>query len=133
MARCVQGDHVEFADRKALAVKEQVIELAAVTLEFGSGVEDLAEDVLDDADLLADAERTAEPFLDVGRCREVVRVDVGLENPLDLKPLLPDEGDELIRLLRSRAARGGVVIQHGVDNCAVVGRRTPHDMARGVS
>ena len=109
-----------------------MIELAAVTLEFGSGVEDLAEDVLDDADLLADAERTAEPFLDVGRCREVVRVDVGLENPLDLKPLLPDEGDELIRLLRSRAARGGVVIQHGVDNCAVVGRGTPHDMARGV-
>ena len=78
----MQGDHVEFADRKALAVKEQVIELAAVTLEFGSGVEDLAEDVLDDTDLLADAERTAELFLDVRRCREVVRVDVGLENPL---------------------------------------------------
>ena len=73
------------------------VELAAVALEFGPGIEDPAEDVLDDTNVVADAERAAEPLLDVGRGREVVRVDVGLEDPLDLKPLLPDEGDELVR------------------------------------
>jgi hypothetical protein len=57
-----------------------MVELAAVALELGSGVED----VLDDTDVPADGERAAEPVLDVGRGREVVRVDVGLENPLDL-------------------------------------------------
>jgi hypothetical protein len=55
-------------------------------LELGPGVENLAEDVLNDADVLADAERAAEPFLDVGRSREVVRVDVGLQDPFDLEP-----------------------------------------------
>jgi hypothetical protein len=61
-----------------------MVELAAVALELGSGVEHLAEDVLDDTDVPADGERAAEPVLDVGRGREVVRVGVGLENPLDL-------------------------------------------------
>jgi hypothetical protein len=104
VAWCVQDDRVEFADREALAVNEQMVELAAVALEFGPGIEDLAEDVLNDTDVLADAERAAEPFLDVGRGREVVRVDVGLEDPFDLEPLLLDEGDELVRRLGRRAA-----------------------------
>ena len=66
-----------------------MVELAAVALELGSGIEHLAEDVLDDADVLADGERAAEPVLDVGRDRKVVRVDVGLDNPLDLEARLP--------------------------------------------
>ena len=94
VSRNVKGDRVEFADREALAVNEQMVELAAVTLEFGPGIEDLAEGVLDDADVLADAERAAEPLFDVGRGREVVSVDVGFG---DLDPVLPYEGDELVR------------------------------------
>jgi hypothetical protein len=42
-----------------------MVELAAVALELGSGIEHLAEDVLDDADVLADGERAAEPVLDL--------------------------------------------------------------------
>ena len=91
MAWCVQGDRVEFADREALAIREQMVKLPAVALEFGARIEDLAKDVLDDTDVLADAERTATPVFDVGRSREVVRVDVGLEDPLDLEPPLPDK------------------------------------------
>ena len=106
-----------------------MVELAAAALELGSGVEHLAEDVLDDTDVPADGERAAEPVLDVGRCREVVRVEVGLENPLDLQPLLTDEGDELVRRFRRRAASGGVVIQYGVDNRTVSRREIPNDMA----
>jgi hypothetical protein len=73
----VQGNRVEFADREALAIREQMVKLPAVALKFGPGIEDLAEDVLDDTDVLADAERTATPVFDLGRSREVVCVDVG--------------------------------------------------------
>ena len=65
----VQRDRVERADREALAVGEQMVELAAVTLELGPGIEDLAEDVLNDTDVLANSEHAAEPFLDVRRGR----------------------------------------------------------------
>jgi hypothetical protein len=128
VARRVQGDRVEFADPEALAVSEQPVELASIALEFGASIEDLAEYVLDDADALADAECTAEPLLNVGCGREVVRVDVGLEDPVDLEPLLANEGDELIRRLHRSAAGGGIVIQYGVDNRAVPGRGIPHDI-----
>src|SRR6516225_5053299 len=104
VARGVQGDRVEVADSEALVIDEQMVKLAAVALELGPSVENLAEDVLNDADVLAYAERAAEPFLDVGRSREVVRVDVGLQDPFDLEPPLPDEGDELVRRLCCGAA-----------------------------
>ena len=73
----MQGDRVESADREALAIDKQMVELATVVLELGPGIEDLAEDVLNDADILADAELAAEPFLDVGRSREMVCVERG--------------------------------------------------------
>ena len=86
VSRNVKGDRVEFADREALAVNEQMVELAAVTLEFGPGIEDLAEGVLDDADVLADAERAAEPLFDVGRGKEVVS-GRGFRGPRSRAPL----------------------------------------------
>ena len=55
------------ADHVGVAVLEQTVELAAVALEFGAFVEDLAEGLLHDGDLLADAELAAELALDVGR------------------------------------------------------------------
>ena len=62
VARCVQSDRVEVADSEALKIDEQIVELAAIALELGPGIENLAEDVLNDADVLADAERATEPF-----------------------------------------------------------------------
>jgi hypothetical protein len=52
VAWCVQGDRVEVADREALAIAEQMVELAAVALELGPRIEDLAEDVLNNTDVL---------------------------------------------------------------------------------
>jgi hypothetical protein len=67
-------------------------------------LKNLAEYALNDADVLADAERAAEPLLDVGRSRKVVRVDVGLQDPFHLEPPLSDEGDELVRRFGCGAA-----------------------------
>jgi hypothetical protein len=120
------------ADREALAVDEQMIELAAVALKLRPGVEDLAEDVLHDTNVLANAERAAEPFLHVRRGREVIRVDVGLEDPLDLKPLVPDERDDLVRRVRCGPARGGVVVQDRIHDCAAPRCGIAHNMTRRI-
>jgi hypothetical protein len=57
----------------------------AVALELGAFVEDLAEGVLHDGDLVADADLAAELFLDVGRGRQVVGMDMGLDQPFQLQ------------------------------------------------
>ena len=65
-----------------ITVVEQQIELAAVTLEIRTCIEDFAERVLDDGDLLADTELAAKLLLDIGRGGKMIGVDVGLENPI---------------------------------------------------
>ncbi len=73
------------ADVKAVAFLEQLVELAAVALELGALVEDLAEGVLHHGDLVADADLAAEVFLQIGRGGQVVGMDVGFENPRKFK------------------------------------------------
>jgi hypothetical protein len=73
---------------------EQRVELRAVALELGAFVEDLAEGVLHDHDLAADADLAAELLLDVGRSRQVVGMDVGLDDPLKLQAVFLDVLDD---------------------------------------
>jgi hypothetical protein len=68
-----------------VAVLEEGVELRAIALELGAFVEDLAEGVLHDHDLVADADLAAELVLDVGRSGKVVGMDVGLDDPLKLE------------------------------------------------
>ena len=82
------GLHV--ADLVGVAVLEQPVELAAVALELGAFVEDLAEGVLHDRDVLADAELAAELALDVGRSRQVVGMDMRLDQPLQIEATMLD-------------------------------------------
>ena len=67
---------------------EQPVELAAVALEFGALVEDLAERLLHDDDGVADADLAAELVLDIGRGRKMVGVDMGLDQPFELEAML---------------------------------------------
>jgi hypothetical protein len=80
-----EGAHA--ADHVGVAILEQRVELAAVALELGAFVEDLAEGVLHHGDVAADADLAAELLLDVGRARQVVGMDMGLDQPLELQPL----------------------------------------------
>jgi hypothetical protein len=73
------------ADIVGVAVLEQGVELRAVALELGAFVEDLAEGVLHDHDLVTDADLAAELVLDVRRSRKVVGVHMGLDDPLKLE------------------------------------------------
>jgi hypothetical protein len=71
-------------------------------------------------------------FLDIGRRREVIGVDVGLDQPFDAEPVLLDEGDDPVRVLVGDAAGGVVDVHDGIDDGAGVGLRILHDVADGV-
>src|SRR5690606_28988957 len=58
----------------------------------------------------------------VGR-GEVVRMWVGVEDPLELKALVGDEGQQFIGADRTRRPRLFVVIEHRVDDRAALGAR----------
>src|SRR3546814_3483175 len=76
------GDR-QIADREAVAVRPEAVEIRAVTSKIGPGIENVAEDRLDIADMLADRDRTTEPLLKPGRRRKMVGVSMGLEEPVD--------------------------------------------------
>ena len=94
MAWRVQHVAAHLADVKAVALFEERVELRAVALELGALVEDLAEGVLDDPDVVADADLAAELLLKIGRGGEVVGMDMGLQDPLHVEALALDMGDD---------------------------------------
>ena len=80
--------HVDphLADHDAVAFDEEPVELRAVALKRGAFVEHLAERVLHHGDAVADADLTAQTFLQIGRGREVVGVHMGFQKPGDGQP-----------------------------------------------
>ena len=78
MAGGVHDEGGHLADLERVPDLEECVELAAVALELGALVEDLAEGLLPHGDPGADADLPAELLLDVGRRREVVGMDMGL-------------------------------------------------------
>ncbi len=127
----MQGRGLKPADGEAVAVVEKLVELAAVAAERGPFVEDFAEDVLHLDDVAADGQTAAEAFLQVGRGRQVVGVSVGLQQPVNLKVFGLHIGDQGVGRGGRGAARGGIIIQHAVDDGAGPGVRVAHDMADG--
>ena len=80
----------------------------------------------------ADAEPAAELLLEVGRRREMVGVDMGLEDPLDLELLLPHMGDDGVGRVMIGAARCRIVVEHRIDDGAVLRCRIDYDIAERV-
>ena len=129
MARRPDRLGLEPADLEALAILEQMVELRAVMGKARPGIEDLAEHVLHLADMIADADPAAEMFLDIGRRREMVGMDMGFQHPVHYQPLGADKFDHRIGRFRRRAPGGGAVIEHGIDHGGALGRRIPDDIA----
>ena len=108
MARRARHDLAhQFADLEAFAVGEQLIEVAAVSLQVVGG-EHRPENLLHVLDVLADTDLGAGLGLDVGRARQVVGVGVRLERPHDGPALLP--GSAQNRLDRPGVDRATVVV-----------------------
>ncbi|MCY1236929.1 hypothetical protein D9M72_496050 [compost metagenome] len=60
MSRYMQDRCLEIANLEPVTILEELIELAAVPLELGAGIEDLAEDLLHPDNLAANRERAPE-------------------------------------------------------------------------
>ncbi len=86
----------ERADREDVALLEEFVKLGPVALESRALVEDLSERVLDDGDLLADADLPAEFLLNVWRRREMIRMDMRLEKPDRLQALFLHMVDDAV-------------------------------------
>ncbi len=75
---------LQITDRICVAIFEKAIKLAAVALELRSFVKNFPENVLNDANVLSNAEFPTELLLNVGRCGEVIGMRVCFDEPLDL-------------------------------------------------
>ena len=111
MAGRLHGEGRHRADAVGVAVLEEPVELAAVAAKVRSLVEDLAEGLLHDGDVCADAKLPAELALNVGRRRQVVCVDVRLEQPLDRQTALLDEVGDFVGMLVGKPAGGVVYVE----------------------
>ena len=79
----MNGRGFERADPVGLAIGEQVIKLAAIGVEGLTFIEDFAEHLLNRRDVFADAGASAQLRLDVRRSRQVVGMDMRIDNPVD--------------------------------------------------
>jgi hypothetical protein len=122
----------ERAERELVAVAEQPVELAAVALELGAGVEHLAEGLLHHDDVVADAELAAEFLLHIGRRRQVIGMHMGLEHPFAHQTPVAHIGDDLVGRGGRGAPGGGIVVEHRVEHRAGLRRRIGDHVAHGV-
>src|SRR5262245_21840714 len=109
-----------------------MVELAAVPLKLAASVEDLAERILDDGNLVADSEPSPKPFLDIGGRRKMISMHMLLENPVE--PELPrlDIGDQPICRSSVCATGGCVVVENRIDDCALLRCGIAHHVAHGI-
>src|SRR3546814_11694925 len=121
----MQHGEQNIADHQFIPVLEQTVELRAVALELGTFIEDFSEDALHRHDLAPDCPLTAKFLLQIGRGRQVVRVRVGLEAPVDGTPLLLHTGDNLVRPLEAGPARGLAPVTHAASAALSPGRSYP--------
>jgi hypothetical protein len=113
--------HLHAADVEALAVGEQVVELAAVGQEAALQVVELAEGGLHLRDVRADGDAAAGAGLDVARGGQVVGVCVGLQDPLQHQAVFAQVGHDGIGPAAAGAAGLHVEVEHRVDHGGGVG------------
>ena len=129
MARRVDGSCLDAAQPEGLAILEQMLELATIAGEAGLRVEQIAEGLLHLGDGRADRQPAAQLFQQVRRGRQVIGVDMGLQNPFDRQALRLYMRDQPVGGIGACAPRGRIEIQHRIDNGRLAGRRIGDDVA----
>src|SRR3546814_5740945 len=96
-----------------------MIELTSILGHVVTGIEQRAKGLLHGGDATADADLASKLFFQVRRRREVVGVDMGFKNPLNLGVQLGHPGDQRVGRRRRGMAGLGIVIQYAVHERAV--------------
>lgn len=116
MAGNVERYSLDIAQAECLAIGEQVIELRSVTFEFGSGIEQLAEDFLHANDLATDGELSSKPFLQIGRGRDVIGMSMRLDLPLHFQTIRSYVFDDAVGRSVGSAPRCRLKVEDRIDN-----------------
>ncbi|MNV89284.1 hypothetical protein D3C71_1835670 [compost metagenome] len=81
----MQRTGMQVADAETFFVHQQDIELTAITGEAGFSVEQVTEHLLHLSDVSADGCVPTELFLQIRRCRKMIGMDMGFQDPLHLR------------------------------------------------
>ncbi|RMN37933.1 hypothetical protein ALQ60_102022 [Pseudomonas syringae pv. papulans] len=127
----VHGLDLKRAEGERRVVFQQHIELAAITGKVGRRVEQRAEGFLHGGDVAANDNLPTQPLFQIRRCREVISVHVGFENPLHRGAQRLRPFDHPVGRLGPGAAGLGVVIEHAVDQRTLLAVQVHHQIADG--
>ena len=127
--------HFDFqlTDLEGVAVGKQVIELRTVGGKARLCIEQLAEHALHRGDMFTDGDLPAQLFLQVRRSGKVIGVGMGFQQPGHFQIMGSDIVDQLVGRGIGSAARGGIEIEHRIDDRRFVGRWVAHDIADRIS
>ena len=104
MPGCVHRAGLDITNLIRLIWLEEMIKLAAIRMEGLTFIENVAEDALDDRDFFADGRFATDLLANVRCSREVIGMNMSVDNPLTCQPLVFDKGDQLISRLGFCAA-----------------------------
>ena len=130
VAGCVHHLAVQIAYPEALAILPEMLELVRLLAQILQ-IEDRFENVPDILDVRADGDADLKFAAHIGRAGKMVRMGMGFEQPGHMQILLPDIGQYLVRALGEGPARGGVEIEHGIDDDGLLCVRTAGDIGDG--
>ena len=119
------------ADLERLTVAEAVVELGSVGRKIRRQVVDALPGRLHGGDMLTDGQFGAlQPVAQITARRQMIRMDMRLQNPIDRQPLGLHEGANLVRQSRRGAARARLVIEHGIDDRGPAAGRVGHHVGQ---
>jgi hypothetical protein len=104
------------ADLNTFAVVEQTVELPPVGRKIPWQVVKIAKHRLDFGDASTDAGAGAELILQIRHRRQVIGMNMGIENPLNRKARRAHMGDEAVGELRRGPGGGLIVVENRIDD-----------------
>ena len=118
MSRNKQRLGGEIANLKGFPVRNQAVKLRAVLPESWFKVKDAFEDRLNGCNTAADQSVAAQLLLEIGRCRQVISMCVGLDDPFHFEAVILDKPNHLVCRRCAGATGLGVIVQDRVDDGA---------------
>ena len=125
----VDCESIEVTNFIGIAIFEERIELAPVALELRAFIEHLAKRILDNDDLLSDADLTAQLVLNIRGRAQVVGMDMRFNNPFKGEPAILDLFDQRVGMFISDPTGRIINIHHTVDDRTCRAGGVLHDIA----
>ena len=128
----MQHPALQVADGKGVAFLEQLIELAAIAGKLGTCIESFTKNFLNIDDFCANSRLSAKMFVQIGCCRQVICVHMGLQNPLNRQVVVSNVLDDLVCRAHVGAAGGVVEIQHRIQDGTGLAVRITHHVTERI-